>query len=359
MASVTTDSRTATAIVPIAIVDALPAASRDMLAAASEPAWELRYPDGETPEAVAAVVAGAAAIVTRRRFVGADLLRAAGPALRLVQIQGHLANRVDLSAAAAAGVPVAVMPSRGCIAVAEHAMALMLAVARRIVPGHAGVIGGAYRERGLRPAVTTERSFAFNWLGDTALAELNGRTLGLVGFGEIGQEMARRARAFGMTIHYWNRTRLAPVFERQLGAAYMPLEALIETSDVVSLHVPHTAATERLIDRSRLASMKPSAVLINTSRGGIVDEGALDAALRGGHLGGAGLDVFAEEPLPHPHPFTTLGNVVLTPHVGGGAGGGQRGHARDTLANVARALRGESIHHLIAPSSMALVPAEE
>jgi phosphoglycerate dehydrogenase-like enzyme len=343
----------------VAFVDSLEAPAREMLAAASEPDWHLSYPADDTVQAVASAVAGASAIVTRRRFVGPELLAAAGPDLRLVQIQGHLDTRVDLAAAHAAGVDVAVMPSHGCIAVAEHAMALMLALARRIVPGHAGVVDAKYSERGLAPAITTERSFAFNWLADTSIGELNGKTLGIVGFGEIGQEVARRAAAFNMTTQYWNRSRLAPNFEQQLGVIYVPLDTLIATSDFITLHLPHTAATERLIDASRLAAMKPTVRLINTSRGGIIDEIALEAALREGQIAGAGLDVFVEEPLPMAHPLTTLGNVVLTPHVGGGAGGGQRGHARDTLENVARALRGEPIRHLIAPSPMAPVSVEE
>lgn len=341
----------------IAVVDALDTVARDMLAAAVPPDWRMRFPDDDSVRAVADVVAGAEVILTRKRFVDAAMLAAAAPTLRFVQIHGHLADRADLAAARAAGVPVAVMPSRGCIAVAEHAMGLMLALARRIVPGHAGVLAARYRERQLVPATTSERAFAFNWLADSGLGELYGKTLGLVGFGEIGQEVARRAAAFGMTIRYWSRRRLAPAFERELGASYRPLETLAAESDYLSLHLPHTAVTERLIDGRMLAQMKPGARLINTSRGGVVDEMALVAALRSGQIAGAGLDVFVEEPLPEQHPLMAIEHVVLTPHVGGGAGGGQRGHARDSMANIQRALAGERPHHLVAP--VATVPASE
>jgi phosphoglycerate dehydrogenase-like enzyme len=313
-----------------------------------ESTWHLAAPITPGDEDLMAVVRGAAALITRRRFVGADLIEAAGDGLRLIQIQGHLADRVDLDAAQRAGIPVAVMPSRGCIAVAEHTLALMLALVRRIVSGHAGVVAGRYRERNLTPQLTSETEFAFNWLAYPDVRELNGRTLGIVGFGEIGQEVARRARALGMDILYHTRRRIPDRFERELGVTWSSLDDLLSAADIVTLHVPHTGATEHLLDARRLGLMKSSAYLVNTSRGGVVHEAALVDQLRRGDLAGAGLDVFVEEPLPAGHAFTSLPNVVLTPHIAGGSGGGQRLHARETLENVARVFRGEQPRHVVA-----------
>jgi len=206
--------------------------------------------------------------------------------------------------------------------VAEHAMALILACARDLVRSHRGVVAGDYQRLGLVPQRTTERKFAFKWLPVTP-TEVYGKILGIIGFGEIGKELAARARAFGMEILYWSRSRAPLELEQELGACYCPLKELLERSDFVSLHVPHTEETEKLIDGARLARMKSTAFLINTARGGVVDETALVEALRSGRIAGAGLDVFVQEPLPVSHPLTELENVILTPHIGGGSGMGR------------------------------------
>lgn len=232
------------------------------------------------------------------------------------------------------------------MAVADHTMALLLALARKIVPGHRGVVEAKHEALGKTPAPTSEWSFAFNWLGFPDVVEINRKTMGLVGFGEIGREVARRARGFDMPVLYHQRTRLPPEWEQKLEARFAPLDELLERSDVVSLHAPHTDETASLVDARRLALMKPSAFLVNTSRGGLVDEGALAKALESGAIAGAALDVFVEEPLPRDHPFTKLPNVVLAPHTGGGSGGGQKLLIRQALENVARMARGEEPDNL-------------
>ena len=133
-----------------------------------------------------------------------------------------------------------------------------------------------------------------------------------------------------------------------MGARHATLDRLLTESDVVSLHVPHTAATERMIDAAALARMKPSAILINTARGGLVDETALVEALQKGRLAGAGLDTFVEEPLPVGHALLGCPSVLLSPHLGGGTGGGQRGMIQDVLANLQRVDAGETPHGLVA-----------
>jgi phosphoglycerate dehydrogenase-like enzyme len=326
----------------VVAADVLPARFRELFTGQlPDPAWTVSVPDSDDPAALAALVGKADALVTRWRRVDETVLAAAGDRLQLVQVLGRHPLRVDAEAARRRGIAVATMPSGGCIAVAEQAMALMLAVARQVVPGHRLTATAAYVARGVTPVRTSETVIAFNWMG-LPVTELRGRTLGLVGFGEIGQEVARRALAFDMRVLYTRRTRLAPADETMLGVEYATLDALVSSSDVVSLHVPHTGETDRLVDAALLARFKPGAVLINTARGGLVDEAALVAALTSGRLGAAGLDVFVEEPLPSGHPLAALPTVVLAPHVGGGSGGGHKGHVRDALANIARVARGEA-----------------
>ncbi len=285
--------------------------------------FDLRIPeaDGDVPRADA--------LIARKRRVGAGELEAARPSL--VVALGRYPIAVDEDVA----VPVRCVPHPGAMAVADHAMALLMAVARRIVEGDAGVRAGAYRELGLAPAVTTERSFAFNWLGRKDIVLLDGLRLGLVGFGSIGQEVARRAAGFGMRVRYFQRRPLPDSWNRRLGVEPLPWDRLLAESDVLSLHAPHTEATENLIDGAALDRTPAGAILVNTARGGLVDEAALVERLRSGRLGGAGLDVFREEPLPAGHPFIDAPRLVLAPHAGGAGAGGQR----QLFARVADAIR--------------------
>lgn len=156
-----------------------------------------------------------------------------------------------------------------------------------------------------------------------------------MGFGAIGQEVARRARGFGMEVSVFQRRRLPDPWPRRLGVRWRDsLEELLEESDVVSLHLPHTDATEGLLDAAALDRMKPGAILVNTARGGLVDEAALAARLRDGRLAGAGLDVFRKEPLPMSNPLAGAPGVVLAPHTGGAGAGG----VRELFARVGRAI---------------------
>lgn len=297
-------------------------------------------PKNDGDQELEGMIQGAQALVTRHRSITSELMAKVGDPLKLIQVMGRLPDRVDLGAARKLGVPVAVMPHGGAIAVAEHAMALMLAMARVLLPGHRGVVEGKYSDRGLSPKVTSEWEFAFNWLGFDNVTELRGKTLGLVGLGEIGREVARRAKSFDMVMLYNQRHRIPERYEHLLGVRKVPLEDLLRDSDFVSLHVPHTPATEQLLDVQKLALMKPNACLINTARGGLVDEDALVDWLRDGKIAGAGLDVFVKEPLPAGHPLMSLPNVVLAPHVGGGSGGGQRKLIGQVLENIARVAEG-------------------
>lgn len=230
--------------------------------------------------------------------VTAEVLSSA-PRLRLVQKIGVGVNTIDLEAARSRGVAVANMPGTNTQAVAEAALMLMLA-ALRDLPNfdRASRAEGGWSSGG----VSRDRR--------NSLGELRGRTVGLVGGGAVASRLVGPLRALGARVVYADKSE-----RPDLGIERRDLDALLEESDVVSLHVPLTAETEGLMGRSALGRMKPGSVLVNTARGGLVEEAALLQALTNGRLRAAGLDVLAEEPPPPDHPFLALDNVVLTPHV--------------------------------------------
>ncbi len=229
------------------------------------------------------------------RPVNAELL-AQAPRLRLVQKIGVGVNTIDLEDARRRGIAVCNMPGSNSRAVSEHALALMLAVLRQVPRFDHDVRMGA----------------GWSWDSDRqdGLGEIGGRTVGLVGFGAVPALLAPVLHALGARVLYTARTQ-----HPTANAEWRSFPALLAESDILSLHVPLTPLTERLLDRSAFAQMRPGSILINTARGGLVDEEALLAALASGRLAGAGLDVFAAEPLPIPHQLAQLPNVVLAPHV--------------------------------------------
>lgn len=221
---------------------------------------------------------------------------AAMPRLRLIQKIGVGVNTIDLAAARDRGIAVCNMPGTNSRAVAEMTLALMLAVLRRLPLLDQATRAG----RGWGPVQSDVDSYG----------EIAGRTVGLVGYGAVPRLLAPVLRAMDAKVLYWSRTARSDVM-----AEFRPLDSLIEESDIVSLHLPLAAETTGLLDAGRLARMRRGAVLVNTARGGLVDEPALIELLRSGHLAGAGLDVFAQEPLPPAHPMLELPNVVLAPHL--------------------------------------------
>lgn len=285
----------------VAVTRALPAQALERLRASGA---EVRVEELGRPLTVAELhrhVAGADALVAflHDRVDGA-LLDAAGPRLRVVAnvAVGH--DNVDLAAAADRGVVVTNTPGVLTDATADLTLALLLAATRRIGEGERLLRAG-------RP---------WSWeLGFLTGPALQGKLLGIVGLGEIGQAVARRARAFGMRIAYSGRRPVADAVAAELEATRMGFDELLAAADVVSLHCPLSPATHHLLDAPRLARMKPTAVLVNTARGPIVDEQALAAALRDGTIAAAALDVFEHEPRVTPA-LLELENVVLTPHLG-------------------------------------------
>jgi phosphoglycerate dehydrogenase-like enzyme len=289
---------------------------------------------------------GADALVTKAAAVDAGVL-ASAPGARFVQKYGGREDGIDLGAAGAAGVTVATMPLRGCIAVAELATTLILALSKQLVVAHAATVEGRYRDLGLTPEPTSQRKFAFQWMKLPQLLEVHGRTLGIVGYGEIGTEVSVRARALGMRVLYTKRTRLPESIERRLGVAYRELDDLLGEADFVLLSLPHSPESDKIIGARELALMRPEAYLVNIARGPLVDEPALVDALASGRLRGAGLDVFVEEPVPYDNPLLALDNVIVTPHIGGGTGGARVNQMSDVLANVVRFARGEAPLHVL------------
>jgi glyoxylate reductase len=276
-----------------------------------EPALELLRGAGDvwlsphdrpmTTEELHAAVAGADAVVTLLHDrVDDAFLDAAGPSLRVVANVAVGYDNIDVPACTRHGVVATNTPGVLVDATADIAMALILMSTRRL--GEA--------ERMVREGGTWSWNMFF-MLG----TGLQGKTLGIVGLGQIGAATARRARAFGMRIAYAGRRRADAGLESELGAEMRDLDDLLATADVVSIHTPLSDVTRHLIDARRLALMKATAHLVNTSRGPVVDEAALAAALRDGTIAGAGLDVFEHEPEIHPG-LRGLENVVLIPHLG-------------------------------------------
>ncbi len=233
--------------------------------------------------------------------IDARVLSQAGPKLRLIASFGTGVDHIDLDTARQRGVVVTNTPGVLTEDTADMTMALILAVARRVGEG----------ERLVRAAKWT------GWAPTAMLgARIWGKRLGIIGMGRIGQAVARRARGFGMAVHYHNRRRLHADIEKPLEATYWEsLDQMLARMDIVSINCPHTPATYHLLSARRLKLMRPSAILVNTARGEVVDENALTRMLRAGELAGAGLDVFEHEPAINPK-LIELDKVVLLPHMG-------------------------------------------
>jgi phosphoglycerate dehydrogenase-like enzyme len=286
--------------------------------ARAEEQFELLIPrEGGEAELLTLAPHADAAVCYQAPLAGA-VIEAAGE-LRLIQKHGLNCRNIDIAAAARRNIPVATLPLMRNVTVAEHALALMLACARKLVPAHHAVTGAAYRAQNLKPIITTQRDYRSNWTGLQGLTELFHAKVGIVGMGDIGMEIAKRCRAFELEILYFQRSRLDAAAEQALGMRHAPLDALLSEADFVVLAVPHTPHTERMIDAKALARMKPTATLINVGRGGLIDEDALADALRHQRIAMAGLDVYHMEPLPVDSPLLELQNVVLQPHTGGGS----------------------------------------
>ncbi|MBI9044150.1 MAG: hypothetical protein JEZ06_06675 [Anaerolineaceae bacterium] len=291
-------------------------------------------------EALSGLLKDADAVIVQKRPLTTELIKAA-PELKIVQKMSNRRDKIDVNTAKEQDVAVALMPMQGCIAVSEHVFSLMLACAKKTVLGHHYTVTGAYRDMGVEPKVTTERSHGFQWMKIPNLEELNGLTLGICGFGEIGNEVAKRANAFNMKVVYYDLNRLDEDLEEELCVTYADKDDLLKQSDFVTIHMPLNEHTEGFISSHELEIMKPTAYLINCSRGGTVDEEAFVKAMQEKQIAGAGFDVFVLEPIPFDHPYLSLENVTYSPHIGGGKGGARERQPRSVLENIRKFLNGE------------------
>lgn len=263
----------------------------------------LRDPDvAMTREELAAAMATADVLVpTITDQIDAAMIAQAGPRLKLIANYGAGVDHIDVATARSRGILVSNTPGVTTEDTADMVMALILSVTRRIPEGLAEMQAG-------------------KWVGWSPLAHLGGRLggrrLGILGMGRIGSAVARRARAFGLQVHYHNRHRLRPEIEADLEATYWEsLDQMVARIDILSINCPHTPSSYHLMNARRLKLMKPSAVIVNTSRGEVIDENALTRGLRAGELAGAGLDVYEQGAMVNPR-LRDLPNVVLLPHMG-------------------------------------------
>jgi len=272
-------------------------------------------------------VRGVAGLITMLEDrVDAELMNAAGPSLKVIAQYAVGLDNVDLAAAKERGILVTHTPGVLTDATADLAFALLAAAARRVVEGYDCVRQGRWK----------------TWHPELLLGpELHGATVGVVGFGRIGQAFARRARGFEMKVLYASRGP-KPEAEATLAAERVELDELLARADFVSLHTPLTPETQRLMNAERLAQMKEGAVLVNTSRGRVVDTEALLAALEHGPLFAAGLDVTDPEPLPADHPLLRHPRVVVTPHIGSAGRATRMRMAEMVTRDVLQVLKGLS-----------------
>lgn len=306
----------------------------------------LRNPDRAT---LLAEIADAEVLVSERAGEIDATLIAAAPRLRLIQRLGSLTHDIDLAAARQAGVAVSAWPVVGCVMVAEHMLLQMLALARHLPESVA--IAHAAADWGQEPRRTDENVFAYNWSARRTLTSLWDANVGILGFGEIGAELARRLKGFvPAAVRYHKRRRLPKTVEAELGITYTTPDEIVTTSDFLCVLLPYMAETDMSLNAATFAAMKPGSFVVHCGSGSVLDEAALAAAVASGHLGGAALDTFEWEPLRPDNPLLAAAldpalNVVLTPHTGA-AGGRGDGRASD-WANIRLLLAGEPLRYRV------------
>jgi lactate dehydrogenase-like 2-hydroxyacid dehydrogenase len=292
---------------------------------------------------LAAKLADADGVVVESFRIDDDVLGGA-PRLAIVHKFGTITGNIDLAACAARGVAVATLRRMVNVAVAEQACALMLALAKRIGDLNGVVEEAALREAGFTVRPRQSRYIGYsNFAGITRLKTVLGATLGIVGFGEVGREVARRARAFEMEVVYFQRTRLAAAVEQECGARYLSFADLMAQADYILVQLPSTDATRGLIGRDALALIKPGAVLIDVARPELIDHDALVEAIEAGRFGGLGLDVLYSEPADPSEPLLRYRdrNVILMPHTAVGARANALHDVETLCVNLWRAITGK------------------
>lgn len=324
----------------ILIAEPIAQPGRDLLLAAHDTAVRLNLPRAELLAVLAEDGGWDALVVRSQTRVDAELLAAAAPRLAVVGVASVGTDRIDIAAATRAGVMVVNAPTGNTIAAAEHTMAMMLALLRKIPSADASVRRGEW-----------ERAA---YLG----AELRHRTLGIIGLGKIGKAVARRAAAFEMRVIAYDPLLTADQATEH-SARLVGLPELLTRADVITVHVPLVPETRGLIGVAQIEAMKSGAVLLNVARGGLVDEAALAAALRSGHLGGAAVDVFSTEPMAADNPLRDAPNTILTPHLGASTSEAQDRVGVEVAEQLLLALAGVTPPYAINAPSIAMEVAPQ
>ncbi len=319
----------------VAYLQVLPPDVRDIVRSQLPPGFALETLSKLSHEEILRLLRDADFLLVATTPVTEEVI-AAAPRLKLIQHQGVGYDNVDLEAAMRRGIPVALTPEGTTVGVAEHVILLILALYKHLREADDALRQGQWLQWALRP-----RSY-----------EIKGKTLGIVGLGRIGQAVAVRVQAFETAeILYFDVVRADRTVEQELEVVFCPLDDLLHRADIVTLHAPLTAETQGMIGARELALMGQRAILINTARGSLVDEAALYHALSTGGIAGAGLDVFAQEPLPADSPLLALDNVVITPHIAAGTRDALQTKMVAAFANMLRVIRGERPIHQVTSTS--------
>lgn len=315
----------------VVYLQAVPATVLEIIRGQLPAGFELESLEEANEEEMRTKVARADFLLVATIPVTEELL-AAAPRLKLIQHQGVGYDNVDVEAAARRGIPVALTPEGTTVGVAEHVFLLILALYKQLRKAEGALRRGEWLQWELR----------------AGSYEIAGKRLGIVGLGRIGRAVAQRARAFEVAeILYHDLLRCPPEVEERLGAAFWPFHDLLRRGDIVTLHVPLTETTRGMIGVRELELMGEHAVLINTARGGLVDEAALYNALAAGQIAGAGLDVFVQEPPSPDNPLLSLDNVVVTPHIAAGTQDALQTKMAAAFANMVRVAKGERPLHQV------------
>ena len=311
----------------VVLLDMTSPARADRLRAFLPPDFVLTHGTERGDEHMKTIIRDADFAISGQAAVTGEVLRAA-TRLKLLHKWGVGVDNLDVATARALGIKVARTTGSNALPVAEFAIGLMLSTLRFQALGHERLRQGHW--------------IAYNQMpGDTFL--LSGRTVGIVGLGAIGQNVAKLLKGFGCRVLYTQRTRLPAADEQALGVEYMVLQALLSTSDIVSLHCPLTPETSNMINTASLARMKRTAILVNVARGGVVAEADLADALRRRVIRGAAMDVYSIEPLPADSELLKLDNIVVTPHLAAATADTFEPTVRRMFENMARVTRGEAV----------------
>jgi len=308
--------------------------------------FKLILAKGEDEDSLITAASAADVILCYKAELSGPVIKSA-PSLKFIQKHGLNLKNIEISAARELGIPIATMPLMRNASVAEQALTLMLCCAHKSILGHRTVADATYRNHGIKPIQTSQWDIKPNWTGIEGITELFGASVGIVGLGDIGMDVATRCHAFKMDVYYHQRNPHPKEVEKTFCATYLPLDELLAKSDFVVLIIPHTPKTDGFIGEVELEKMKSTATLINVGRGGLIDEDALLKALCGKKISMAGLDVYRREPLPESSPLRNLSNIVFSPHTGGGSYRAWDVDVPAVLENILKFFRGENTQGII------------